>query len=131
MFTFEEFLAVMVGGAIGSFFRFCVQRSVQLLPLEGGFPYGVLTANIVGSFVIGFLSAVLVGKYHLGPMWRTGIFIGLLGGFTTFSSFSLDTITLFESGKVLYGCLNILISVTMCLLATTFGLFLGRLLVQG
>ncbi len=120
----------MIGGAIGSLLRFSLQRAVARLPLEGGFPFGVLTANIVGSFVIGLLSTLLVGKYHLSPMWRAGIFIGLLGGFTTFSSFSLDTVTLFESSKVLYGCMNILISVTLCLLATVFGLFLGRM-IQG
>lgn len=131
MITFEEFVAVMIGGAIGSFLRFFIQRAVQFLPLEGGFPYGVLIVNITGSFVIGFLSAVLVGKYHLSPVWRTGIFIGVLGGFTTFSSFSLDTITLFESSRVLYGYLNIALSVCLCLAATALGLFLGRLLVQG
>lgn len=131
MMLFEEFIAVMIGGAVGSLMRFTVQRAVQMLPLEGGFPFGVLTANILGSFIIGFLSSVLVGKYHLGPMWRAGIFVGFLGGFTTFSSFSLDTMTLFESGKVLYGCLNILVSVVVCLLATTLGLFFGRMIVQG
>lgn len=129
MLLWEEIIAVMLGGAMGSFLRFWVQRHVQLLSMEGGFPYGVLVANIVGSFVIGFLSAVLVGKFHLGPAWRNGIFVGLLGGFTTFSSFSLDTITLLESGKLLLGSANILISLTGCLLATTLGLFVGRLII--
>jgi fluoride exporter len=126
MILWEEILAVMLGGALGSVLRFWVQRHVQMLHLEGGFPYGVLVANIIGSFVIGLLSAVFVTKFSLGPAWRAGIFIGLLGGFTTFSSFSLDTVSLFESGRFLVAGANVFISLTVCLLATTLGLFIGR-----
>ncbi|MDF1759179.1 MAG: fluoride efflux transporter CrcB [Coxiellaceae bacterium] len=129
--TLLEYIAVIIGGAIGSALRFTVQRAVQLLPLEGGFPFGILTVNIVGSFVIGLLASLLVGKYHLGPPWRAGIFIGLLGGFTTFSSFSLDTMTLFEGGHYLYAFTNIFVSVIACILMAAFGLFLGRMIMHG
>ncbi len=128
--TFWEYVAVFIGGAFGSIGRFTVQRLVQRLPLEGGFPFGVLTANIVGSFVIGLLATLLVGKYHLGAPWRAGIFVGVLGGFTTFSSFSLDTMTLFESGHYLYGFTNVIVSVLMCLAAAALGLYLGRLIMH-
>jgi CrcB protein len=121
-----EVLAVMLGGALGSFARFMTQRWVQSLPLEGGFPYGVMVANIVGSFVIGFLAALLVGKWELHAAYRAGIFVGLLGGFTTFSSFSLDTVKLIEAGQYVFASVNVLVSVAACLLATTLGLMLGR-----
>ncbi|MDF1655862.1 MAG: fluoride efflux transporter CrcB [Coxiellaceae bacterium] len=126
-----EYVAVMIGGAIGSCLRFATTRMVQRLPLEGGFPFGILSVNIIGSFVIGLLATLLVGKYHLGAPWRAGIFVGVLGGFTTFSSFSLDTMTLFEAGHYLYAFTNICVSVIVCLLAAAFGLFLGRLIMHG
>ncbi|MDF1796208.1 MAG: fluoride efflux transporter CrcB [Coxiellaceae bacterium] len=131
MLTLFEYVAVMIGGALGSCMRFALTRAVQRLPLEGGFPFGILSVNIIGSFVIGLLATLLVGKYHLGPPWRAGIFIGVLGGFTTFSSFSLDTMTLFESGNYLYGFANIVVSLLMCLAAAALGLYLGRLFMHG
>ena len=129
MILFEETLAVLCGGGMGSVFRFYLQRQVQELHLEGGFPYGVFLANVLGSLIIGFLAAFLVGKFHLSPVWRAGIFIGLLGGFTTFSSFSLDTVTLIQSGNWIPAIANVGLSLTLCLLATTLGLFLGKLFI--
>lgn len=126
MLTFE-IIAVFIGGAAGSVCRFLLQRVVQGLPWEGGFPYGVWVVNCLGSWLMGFLFAVPFGRWSLDPVWRAGVFIGILGGFTTFSSFSLDTIQLLESGRWLYAVINIGLSVGGCLLATALGLWMGRL----
>lgn len=84
--------------------------------------------NVLGCLAIGFLSEILLDRFALSSVWRAGILIGFLGGFTTFSSFSLDTINLFEQGAYVAATLNILLNTTLCIIATAFGIFAGRLL---
>ena len=125
MILMEEIIAVLMGGAIGSLLRFVFSQWVnQLLPKN--FPWGILFVNVLGCFVIGLLAGLLVGRYELTAFWRAGIFIGLLGGFTTFSSFSLDTITLIQSGAMGTAVVNVVASLVFSLLATAFGLLLAR-----
>jgi CrcB protein len=90
---------------------------------------GTLTVNVIGSLLIGFLSAVLiVERVAFSAEYRSGILVGVLGGFTTFSSFSLETINLVERGLWLKAGVNIVLSISVCLLATGLGLWLGRFL---
>ncbi len=125
MMLMEEIIAVLIFGAIGSLGRFFLSRVInELLPKN--FPWGILVVNITGCFLIGFLAAALVGRYELNAFWRAGIFIGFLGGYTTFSSFSLDTISLLQAQNYTAGIINIVASLLFSLLATTVGILLGK-----
>ena len=92
-----------------------------------GFPIGTLTVNLIGALCIGFLSVIAQNRVSgcVVPM-RAFVFIGLLGGFTTFSTFSLETVTLLEAGEYLSATSNIILNVALCLLGVWLGMLLGR-----
>lgn len=90
-----------------------------------GFPYGTLAVNVSGSLLIGFLY-ILIERMGLGIEWRAALLIGLIGAFTTFSSFSLETLNLFEQGEQLKAAMNIVLSVVLCLFATWLGILAAR-----
>ncbi len=118
-------ITIALGGAIGSVLRFAMSQKINQL-LGQSFPYGIFTVNVLGCLLIGFFSALLLERLALPPIWRMGIMVGFLGGFTTFSSFSLDALSLFERGAHVAAITYVLSSVVFCLLATLLGLFLGR-----
>lgn len=118
-------LAIAVGGACGALSRFWFANWVYGL-LGRDFPYGTLVVNVLGSLVMGLLYVMLVERSALGPEWRALLLIGFLGSFTTFSSFSMETLTLLETHAYLKAGLNIVLSVTLCLLATGLGVILAR-----
>ena len=105
--------------------RYWTSLSIHGL-LGRGFPYGTLTVNILGSLLMGALYVLFVERLTLGPEWRGAILIGLLGAFTTFSTFSIETLNLLEQGAHLKALLNILLSVTLCLAAAWLGVITGR-----
>ncbi|MEQ3626146.1 MAG: fluoride efflux transporter CrcB [Celeribacter sp.] len=116
-------LQVALGGAIGATLRYLA--GIAVLRVAGpGFPLGVLSVNIVGSFLMGALVVYLgqKGVTHLNPLLATG----LLGGFTTFSSFSLEAYTLFERGQAGQAVLYVALSVGVSLLALVAGVFSMR-----
>ncbi|MCO5733868.1 fluoride efflux transporter CrcB [Rhizobium sp. SSA_523] len=118
-------LLVAAGGAIGSVFRYLTGiLMTRLLGLS--FPWGTLTVNILGSFAIGFLSELIARKLNASMEMRLFIVVGVLGGFTTFSSFSLDTVALIERGAATAAFAYIATSVILSLLATFAGLGVGR-----
>ncbi|EKD77722.1 MAG: Camphor resistance CrcB protein [uncultured bacterium] len=78
---------------------------------------------MLGCLLIGVLFGLFEAKLLLNPLWRTGLMIGLLGGFTTFSSFSIDTIHLLQTGEYVAGIANVIISVVACLMATVLGIW--------
>jgi len=123
MFTLmdKEVIVVALGGAAGSVSRFLLSFSVQRFFPYAQFPWGILVCNILGCFLIGILFGVFELKLSVDPIWRAGLIIGVLGGFTTFSSFSLDTFHFLHQGEILLGILNVLLSIISCLLATAFG----------
>jgi CrcB protein len=90
------------------------------------FPYGTLTVNVLGSLLMGFLFIMLVERQISSIELRSGLLFGVLGAFTTFSSFSLETLALVESGDLGKAFINVIMSVTCCLLATWVGLGIGR-----
>lgn len=126
-FTLNTLLLVAVGGAAGSVFRFMMSATVQRLTASD-FPYGTLSVNLLGSFLIGFFYVVLIGRSSLEQEWRAFILIGLLGGFTTFSSFSMETLLLLQQMQWFKALANMLVSVSVCLLATWSGTLVGRVL---
>lgn len=115
-----------IGGAIGSIFRYLLSKWVQgWVGLT--FPLGTLMVNVVGSFLIGFLSMILLNKMVTfeGEL-RALLLIGLLGGFTTFSSFSLEVLQLWENGEGLKVASYLFLTLALCFCGTWGGLLLGR-----
>lgn len=122
----DRLFLIGAGSAIGGMARYLVSTGTYKL-LGRAFPYGTLTVNAVGSLLVGFLFIVLLERFDgLADQLRSLLIIGFLGGFTTFSSFSLETINLFESGEIYRAFLNIFISVALCLCLTLAGILLGR-----
>ena len=116
-------LSVALGGALGAVARYLTNVGAGRL-FGAGFPYGTLTVNIVGSFLMGVLVVVLAerGGMRFAPLLMTG----LLGGFTTFSAFSLDAVTLYERGQVGVAAGYVAASVVLSLAGLFAGLALAR-----
>ena len=121
----NNILYIAAGGSIGAVMRYLVSTGVHAI-LGRSFPYGTLTVNVLGSFLMGFLFVFMLERSSLGPEWRALVLIGFLGAFTTFSTFSIETLNLIENGAMVRAMANILVSVTTCILATWLGLILGR-----
>ena len=120
-----KFLAIAGGGALGAIARYTMTLGVHLL-FGNAFPFGTLAVNVLGSLLMGFLSILLLADSHLTEAIRGFLLIGLLGSFTTFSAFSLETLTYFESGKMAIGLLNILLNTSLCLLAIWIGVLSAK-----
>jgi fluoride exporter len=114
------------GSAIGGIFRYLVTTGIYKL-LGRGFPYGTLTVNAIGSLLAGIAFIILLERFNgMADQLRSLLIIGFLGGFTTFSAFSLETIILFENGEITKGCLNIIISTIICLSLTWIGILIAK-----
>lgn len=118
-------LAIAAGGAVGALLRFWGANWVYAL-LGRGFPYGTMAVNLLGSLAMGFCYAWLVERASLGPEWRALVMVGFLGAFTTFSTFSIETMNLIEGGALLKAMLNMVLSVVLCVTAAWLGLLVGR-----
>jgi CrcB protein len=118
-------LAIAMGGALGAVLRYSVSTGVYAW-LGRGFPYGTLVVNVLGSLLIGVLSELFIQRMMVSPETRAAILIGVLGAFTTFSTFSLETMSLLEQGSLMKAFYNVFFSVLLCLLATWLGLLIGR-----
>jgi CrcB protein len=118
-----NYLLVAVGGALGSVARFWMASFVGER-LKETFPFGTLTVNVTGSFLIGFLAAFAASE-KLATSGRVFLMIGICGGYTTFSSFSLQTLQLLQNGNVLYAGWNVALSVGLCIIAVWLGYLAG------
>jgi CrcB protein len=118
-------LAIATGGALGALLRYWTSLAVHS-KLGAGFPYGTLTVNVIGSLLMGFLYIWFVERLAMGPVIRGFLFIGVLGAFTTFSTFSLETLNLIESGQLGKAVLNVVISVIVCVTAAGLGVLAAR-----
>lgn len=118
--------AVAAGGAIGSVGRYLI--STAWLPAAGphAVPWGTLLVNVAGSFLYGLLFAVLTQYLPQGGTLRVALLAGFLGGFTTFSSFSFETVRLFQEGQPQLAIAYVLASVLGCLLAVWLGLAIAK-----
>ncbi len=112
-----EYLAVALGSAIGGTFRFWLSNFVYefLLPT---FPYGTLSVNVLGSFLIGLIMFGLDDRGLISHEMRLFLTVGICGGFTTFSTFSLETINLLKNSEYTMALINIGVSIALCLAAT-------------
>jgi len=123
----RTYLLVALGGALGSVARFWLGNLGATL-VYGVFPWGILLVNLLGCFIIGFFSEATgrVGMLKVSQDTRTFVMVGICGGFTTFSSFSLGTLALLQKGQLIAPMMNVILSVFGCLIATTIGIWLVR-----
>lgn len=120
------YLWIAVGGALGSVAR--AWMTVAVARVAGPeFPWGTILINILGSFVIGWFGAFTVSdsRFSVSPDMRAFVMIGICGGFTTFSSFSLQTLVLARDGRMAQALANIVLSVVLCLVAVVAGHYAG------
>jgi CrcB protein len=124
--TATMYIFIALGGATGACLRYFLSQ-LMLQWFGKGFPFGTLLVNIVGSFFLGFLYSLLEHGQLEAALWRTTIGIGFLGALTTFSTFSVDTLMLFQQGLWFKAALNVTLNILCCL----FAAWLGTQLVKG
>jgi CrcB protein len=119
--SFSSCLMVMLGGAIGSLARYLV--SLWALPLSETLPFGTLLINATGSFAIGFFGTLTLsgGRFPVSENLRLFVMVGLCGGFTTFSAFSLQTLDLMRNGAAIRAAVNVAVSIALCVGAVAAG----------
>lgn len=112
-----NFICVALGGGLGALLRY----GISLLPWKGGFPVLTLITNLLGALLIGVISGLAESRRNLGPgallFWKTGV----CGGFTTFSTFSLEAVQLLEKGEKWYAAAYVLLSVCGCMAGVCLG----------
>ena len=120
-----QVLAIAAGGALGAVMRFWVSSGVYAL-LGRAFPWGTLAVNVLGSLAMGFLFVFMLERLAAGAEWRAFALVGFLGAFTTFSTFSIETLTLMQDALYLKAALNAVVSVVACIAAAMLGVILAR-----
>ncbi|MFT7261900.1 MAG: CrcB protein [Glaciecola sp.] len=126
MQTMTMYIFIALGGATGACLRYFLSQ-LMLQWFGKGFPFGTLLVNVVGSFLLGFLYSLLEHGQLEAALWRTTIGIGFLGALTTFSTFSVDTLLLFQQGLWFKAALNVSLNILCCL----FAAWLGTQIVKG
>lgn len=116
---------IATGGAAGALLRFWMSNGVYAL-LGRGFPYGTLSVNVAGSVLMGLCYVFMFERMDVPSQWRAGIMIGMLGAFTTFSTFSIETLNLLEAGEEFRAGLNVLLSVALSVTGCWLGMVMGR-----
>jgi CrcB protein len=116
-----SYLWVTVGSALGGLLRYAITRLT--ISISTGIPFGTIFINVLGSFIIGYFGTLTLhsGKYHVSENTRLFVMVGICGGFTTFSSFSLQTFDLARSGSWGRALANIVLSVVLCIAAVSAG----------
>jgi fluoride exporter len=119
------YVTIAIGGVFGCCARYAMTNSVQAV-LGRAFPYATLSVNIVACLLIGFLFTAMVERIAVAPTVRLGILTGFLGGFSTFSTFAMETFLLAEQGEWGRSALYVFLSLLLGLLATFIGVFAAR-----
>lgn len=117
--------AIAFFGILGCWARFAQTNLVQTV-YGREFPYATMSINIMGSFIMGFLFVETLERLTITPALRTGILTGFIGGYTTFSTFEMETLLLAEGGQILKAAIYLLLSVVLGLLAAFGGAYIAR-----
>jgi len=120
-----RFLWICLGGAIGTGARYALSMWAREL-LGGAFPYGTLAVNVLGSFLLGLVMSTSTGGEVLSPTARLALGTGMMGGFTTYSTFNYETIQLFRDRGFLMSFINVAVTLLGCLMAGWLGLYAGK-----
>ena len=123
----RQLAAVAVGGAAGAVMRWLVASGIQRMA-GGAFPWGTFAVNALGSFLLGFLFVWLIERSTAGELVRLAITVGFMGAFTTFSTYSLESVRLLQEGAFSMAFSNIFGQVVLCLLLTWLGIQIARVL---
>jgi len=121
----QAYIAIAIGGTLGCFARYAMTGLIEFL-FGRGFPFATLSINILGSFLMGFLFVATLERLTISPHVRIGVLTGFLGGFTTFSTFAMETLLLAERGEVGKGLLYVALSLMLGLLGAFFGAYAAR-----
>jgi CrcB protein len=119
------YLAVAIGGVLGCWARYAMTNLVQTI-WGNDFPYATLSINLLGAFLMGFLFVETLERLTISPVFRTGILTGVLGGYTTFSTFAMEMLLLVEQGEPGKAVLYAALSVGLGFLLTFFGAYIAR-----
>ena len=119
------YIGLIFAGGFGALLRYLVGRGAINLGWTG-LPFGTLIANLLGCFLIGFLSWALIHRWQLSQEIQTIVITGFLGGFTTFSAFSLETVKMLEQGEPYYAIGYVLMKVVLCICVCFAGLWLAK-----
>ena len=119
------YVAIAIGGALGCWARFAQTNLVQAV-YGRDFPFATISINVIGSFLMGFLFIETLERLTLSPALRTGILTGVLGGYTTFSPFEMETWLLAEGGELLKAALYVALSVGLGFIAAFGGAYIAR-----
>jgi CrcB protein len=119
------YVAIAIGGTLGCWARFAQTNLVQAV-FGRDFPFATMSINVIGSFLMGFLFVLTLERLMIPPSVRVGVLTGVLGGYTTFSTFELETLLLAESGELLKAALYVILSVVIGFAAAFGGAYIAR-----
>jgi len=121
----KAYIAIAIGGVLGCWARYAMTSLVQAI-YGREFPYATLSINLLACFMMGFLFEETLDRLTISPVLRLGILTGFIGGFSTFSTFAMETLLLAEQGEPARGLLYVLVSIVFGLAAVTGGVYLAR-----
>lgn len=116
---------IALGGGTGSVLRYLLSMQIDEVSTSP-LPLGIMSVNIIGSLLMGFFTWLLIHQFEVNAEIRAAVLFGLIGGFTTFSSFSSQSLTYFLDGEYFLMLLNIVLSVVLCIIAAGAGLFIAK-----
>jgi CrcB protein len=122
-----NYLLVLIGGGIGALLRYITTEFIKSI-INIKFSVGILFVNCIGAFIIGFL-VNLFGNSSIDVKWKLFAITGFLGGYTTFSTYSLETVQYFISGNIKMAFMNILLSNVLCILFVLIGMYVNKILI--
>ena len=120
------YLMIMLGGGVGALLRYASSQWINSI-FKTQFSFGTIFVNCIGAFLIGFLINFF-DVYSLNPKWKLMVITGFLGGYTTFSAYSLETVQYFVNGNIKYAVVNILANNVLCILLALLGLWINNLI---